>query len=178
MEGKTIGVVGAGKIGKNVTRIAKGFNMNVLAYDVYPDEVFAKQNNFMYKTLPEVLAESDIITLHAPYTKENYHLINKENISLLKKGAYLINTARGELVETEALLAKLQDGTIAGAGLDVLEGEREIKKGNDIPMIDLPNVILTPHMAFDTKDAEGRIIQTTIDNIKAFMAGQPINLVK
>lgn len=178
LEGKTLGVVGTGKIGKNAIRIAKGFNMNILAYDLYPDLKFAAENNFPYKTLPEVLSGSDIITLHAPYTKENHHLINKDNISRVKSGAYLLNTARGELVENEALVSALHSGAIAGAGLDVLEGERTLKKGDIIPMLDLPNVIMTPHIAFDTKEAEGRIIQTTIDNIKAFMAGNPINLVK
>ena len=97
--------------------LRSGFDMNVVAYDLYPDLNFAKENNFIYKSLPEVLAQSDIITLHAPYTKENHHLINKENISKMKKGAYLINTARGELVETEALILGLKDGIIAGAGL-------------------------------------------------------------
>jgi len=178
LSGKTIGVVGTGKIGKNVIHIARGFDMNVVAFDLYPDAGFAKENNFNYKTLGEVLAQSDIVTLHAPYTKENHHLINKENISMFKKGAYLINTARGELIETEALLSGLDSGVIAGAGLDVLEGERAIKKGDNIPMLDMPNVVMTPHVAFDTKEAEMRIIHTTVDNIKGFVSGAPINLVK
>jgi D-lactate dehydrogenase len=175
---KTLGVVGTGKIGKNVIRIAHGFDMKVVAYDLYPDMNFAKDNNFTYKTLPEVLAQSDIVTLHAPYTKENHHLINKENISLFKKGAYLINTARGELVETDALISGLDSGVIAGAGLDVLEGERMFKKGDNIPMLDMPNVVMTPHVAFDTREAELRILQTTVENIKGFVSGTPINLVK
>jgi D-lactate dehydrogenase len=178
LNGKTLGVVGTGKIGKNVIHIARGFNMNVVAYDLYPDLNFAKENNFTYKTLPEVLAQSDIVTIHAPYTKENHHLINKGNISLFKKGAYLINTARGELVETEALVDGLENGTIAGAGLDVLEGERAFKKGDNIPMLDMPNVVMTPHIAFDTQEAEMRIIHTTVDNINNFILGTPINLVK
>ena len=178
LDKKTLGVVGTGKIGKNVIHIGRGFNMNVVAYDLHPDEAFAKENNFTYKTLAEVLAQSDIVTLHAPGSKENYHLINKENISLFKKGAYLINTARGELVETPALVAALEAGTIAGAGIDVLEGEREFRKGNNIPMLDMPNVVMTPHVAFDTIEAERRILQTTIDNLKAFLSGSPINLIK
>ena len=178
LDKKTLGVIGTGKIGKNVIHIARGFNMNVLAYDLYPDLVFAKENNFIYKTLPEVLAQSDIVTLHAPYTEENYHLINKENISLMKNGAYLINTARGELIETETLVSALRDGTVAGAGLDVLEGEREFKKGNTIPMLGMPNVIMTPHIAFDTREAEMRIMQTTVVNIQGFISNLPINLVK
>ncbi|MEK7080840.1 MAG: NAD(P)-dependent oxidoreductase [Patescibacteria group bacterium] len=177
LDKKTLGVIGTGKIGKNVIHIAHGFNMNVLAYDLYPDLVFAKENNFIYKTLPEVLAQSDIVTLHAPYTKENHHLINKENISLLKNGAYLINTARGELIETEALISALRNGTVAGAGLDVLEGERGLKKGDTIPMLEMSNVIMTPHIAFDTKEAEMRIMQTTVANIQGFISNLPINLV-
>ena len=152
--------------------------MNVLAYDLYPDLEFAKENNFTYKTMPEILSQSDIITLHAPYTKENHHLINEKSISLMKKGAYLINTARGELIETEALVSALGDGFVAGAGLDVLEGERGFKKGDIIPMLDMPNVVMTPHIAFDTKEAETRIMQTTIDNIKGFISGNVQNLVK
>jgi D-lactate dehydrogenase len=149
-----------------------------LAYDLYPDLVFAKENNFIYKTLPEVLAQADIVTLHAPYTEENHHLINKENISLMKNGAYLINTARGELIETETLVSALRDGTVAGAGLDVLEGERGFKKGDTIPMLEMPNVIMTPHIAFDTREAEMRIMQTTVANIQGFISNLPINLVK
>ena len=137
----------------------------------------SKENNFTYKTLPEGLAQSDIVTLHAPYTKENHHLINKENISLLKNGAYLINTARGELIETEALISALRNGTVAGAGLDVLEGERGLKKGDTIPMLEMSNVIMTPHIAFDTKEAEMRIMQTTVANIQGFISNLPINLV-
>jgi len=178
LDKKTIGVLGTGKIGKNVIHIARGFNMNVLAYDLYPDLEFAKINNFIYKTLGDVLAQSDIVTLHAPYTKENHHLINKENISLLKKGSYLINTARGELVETEALVSALKDGILAGAGLDVVEGERELKKGDLAPMLEIPNVVITPHVAFDTIEAELRIMQTTVDNIKSFVSGNPINILK
>ena len=174
---KTLGVVGTGKIGKNVIEIARGFDMNVLAYDLYPDIKFSQENNFTYKTLEEVLAESDVVTLHAPYTKENHHLINKNNISLFKKGAYLINTARGELVETEALVEALQSGAIAGAGLDVLEGENEFKKGDIIPMLEMSNVVMTPHIAFNTREAEARIEQTTIENIKSFLSGSPVNLV-
>ena len=177
LEGKTLGVVGTGKIGKNVIRIAKAFNMNVLAYDLHPDLEFAKENNFIYKTLAEVLSESDIVTLHAPYTKENHHLINKENISKMKRGAYLINTARGELIETQALVSALESGIIAGAGLDVLEGERDFKKGDTIPMLELPNVVMTPHNAFNTYEAEMRIMQTTVENILAFVSGSPQNIV-
>ena len=198
LKGKTIGVIGTGKIGKNVVRIAKGFSMNVLAFDPYPDMNFAKENNFEYKSLVEIVSQSDVITLHAPYTKENHHLINKENISLIKKGVYFINTARGELVDTNALIWGLKEGIIAGAGLDVLEGERELKEEIEIlsspekaerikdyktlledrVLIDMPNVIVTPHIAFYSKEAEEEIIKMTADNIKGFISNVPINLVK
>ncbi|MFA6324749.1 MAG: NAD(P)-dependent oxidoreductase [Candidatus Paceibacterota bacterium] len=198
LKGKTIGVIGTGKIGKNVINIANGFGMNVLAYDLYPDLTFAKENNFIYKTLEEILAESDVLTLHVPYTKENHHLINKEKINLMKKGVYLINTARGELVDTEALIFGLKSGTIAGAGLDVLEGERDLKEEIDIVscsekservkdykilledrvLIDMPQVIVTPHIAFYSKEAESEIIKTTIENIKGFISNKLINIVK
>ena len=198
LRGKTIGVIGTGKIGKNSVKIAKGFSMNVLAYDLHPDMDFAKENNFEYKTLPKVLAQSDVITLHAPYFKENHHMINKENIALMKKGVYLINTARGELIDTEALIEGLKNGIIAGAGLDVMEGERELKEEIEIlscpekservndyktlledrVLIDMPNVIVTPHIAFYSKEAEGEIIKTTIDNINGFFSNVSINLIK
>ena len=197
LKGKTIGVVGTGKIGKNVIKIARGFNMNVLAYDLYPDMTFAQENNFIYKPLEEVLKESDIITLHAPCNKEDIHMINKENISKMKKGVYLINTARGELIDTDALVWGLEEKIIAGAGLDVLEGERELKEGIEIlssknkadrvkdyktlledrVLIDMPNVIVTPHIAFYSKEAEEEIIKTTKENIESFISGNLQNIV-
>jgi D-lactate dehydrogenase len=195
---KTIGVIGTGKIGKNAIKIAKGFNMNVLAYDLHPDMAFAAENNFIYKDFLSVLKESDVITLHAPYTKENHHLINKENISLMKKGVYLINTARGELVDTDALVWGLQEGIIGAAGLDVMEGERELKEEMEIlassekaervndyrtlledrVLIEMPNVLITPHVAFYSKEAEEDIIKTTGENVQGFISGKPQNLVK
>lgn len=198
LRGKTLGIIGTGKIGKNVAKIAQGFGMNIVAYDLYPDLVFSKENNFMYKTLKDVVCESDIITLHTPYNKESHHLINKENISLMKKGVYLINTARGELIDTDALIWGLKEGIIAGAGLDVLEGERELKEEIEIlsspsglariedyktlledrVLIDMPNVIITPHIAFYTREAVSEIIKITVENIRGFIANNPVNLVK
>ena len=192
-----MGVIGTGKIGKNVVKIAKGFDMNVIAYDLYPDSAFAKENNFEYKNLTEVVSMSDVITLHTPYNKENHHLLNKKNISLMKKGVYLINTARGALIDTEALLWGLEEGIIAGAGLDVLEDERNLKEemkilssgGKEIlkdykilledhVLIDMPNVTVTPHIAFYSKEAEEEIMKVTVSNIQGFISGNPTNLVK
>lgn len=195
LQGKTIGVIGTGKIGKNLIKMAKGFEMNVIAYDLHPDLEFAKENNIAYKTFLEVISESDIITLHAPYTKENYHLINKENILKMKKGVFIINTARGALIDTEALIWGINEKIIAGAGLDVLEGERDLKIENEIVgsnnseqidykivvedqiLIDMPQVIVTPHVAFYSKEAEAVILKTTEENINNFINNQPQNLV-
>ncbi|MEI7765395.1 MAG: NAD(P)-dependent oxidoreductase [bacterium] len=195
---KTIGVIGTGKIGKNSIKIAKGFNMNVLAYDPYPDALFAKEVGFEYKNLEDIVAVADVITLHAPFSKDNYHLINKEIISKMKKGVYLINTARGELIDTDALIWGLNEGIIGGAGLDVMEGERELKEEIEIlsnenmrekvkdyktlfedrVLIEMPNVIITPHVAFYSKEAEGEIIKITAENIESFALNNPQNLVK
>ncbi|MFZ2072226.1 MAG: NAD(P)-dependent oxidoreductase [Minisyncoccia bacterium] len=193
---KTIGVVGTGRIGKNLIKMARGFNMKVIATDPHPDLAFANENNVVYKTLEEVVSEADIITLHTPYTKENYHLINKDNISKMKKGVLLINTARGALVDTEALISGIKNGIIAGAGLDVLEGERDLKIENEIfntdnkekvdykilvedhLLMEMQNVIVTPHIAFYSKEAEGDILKTTIENIKGFISGNPQNVIK
>jgi D-lactate dehydrogenase len=195
--GKTFGVIGTGKIGKNSIKIAKGFGMNVIACDMHPDLEFAKENNFEYKTFDEVISNSDVITIHAPFCKENCHIINKEIIGKMKKGVYLINTARGELIDTESLIWGLDQKIIAGAGLDVLEGERDLKEEaellahartggkvidfktllEDRILIDMPNVIVTPHIAFYSKEAEHEIIKTTEENIKNFIDNKPQNLV-
>lgn len=195
LEGKTIGVIGTGKIGKNVIKIAKGFEMNILAFDLFPDLNFAKENNFMYKSFEDVVSQSDIITLHTPYTKENHHLINRKNISTMKKGVCLVNTARGELVDTEALVEGLKNGVIAGAGLDVLENENDLTNANkgasdninterknilvlNQELMKMSNVIITPHVAFFTKEAVIAIQETTVENIKGFISGSPMNLIK
>lgn len=197
LHGKTIGVIGTGKIGKNVIKIAKGFGMEILAFDLYPDLSFSKEYNFEYKSLEEVVSSSDIITLHAPYTESNYHLINKEKVSMMKKGVYIINAARGELIDTEALIWGLKEGIVGGAGLDVLEGERELKDEFEIMsdedrrskvkdyktllenhlLIDKDNVVVTPHVAWYSKEALEDILKTTVLNIKGFVENKPINLI-
>lgn len=194
--GKTLGIVGTGKIGKNTVLIAKGFGLKILATDLFPDQAFAEEVGFEYVPLDVLLSNSDIITLHAPYNETTHHLINKENIKLMKKGSIFINTARGELVDTEALVEALKKGIIAGAGLDVLEGERKLKeeaeflaegKGNaedfkllleDHALMEMPNVIVTPHIAFFSREAEEEISKTTAGNILAFTVGKPENLIK
>lgn len=196
LQGKTLGVVGCGHIGLHMVKIAHGFGMNVLVYDVRQDETLAKSLDFAYATLDEVLAKSDILTIHVPYNEHTHHLINKENITKIKKGAYLINTARGAIVETSALVEALKQEIIAGAGLDVLEDEADL--ANTLPLISdptadkeklrialeneylikHPRVIVTPHVAFDTGEAIRRILDTTAENIIAFQKGTPQNLLK
>jgi len=195
LRGKTLGVIGTGKIGRNVVRIARGFEMNVIACDTDPDEAFAKEMQMTYCEPFKALQEGDIVTLHIPYSKETHHLINKGNISMMKKGAYLINTSRGGVVETEALVGALKSGHLGGAALDVLEEEGVIQDELEFFMegrveehnlktvlanhilFDMPNVIITPHNAFNTWEALRRILDTTLGNIKAFADGNPANLV-
>lgn len=193
---KTIGVIGTGKIGVNVIKIAKGFEMNVLAYDKYPNEKLSQELGFKYVSLEELLKNSDIITLHVPYNSETHHLINKNNISLIKKGAYLINTARGGIVETEALYQALKSQQLAGAALDVLEEEGLIKEEQELLLkgaikdpeklknillntifIDLENVIVSPHNAFNTNEALFNLMKTVVENINNYLNGRATNLV-
>lgn len=193
--GKTLGVVGTGHIGVHIVRIAKGFGMNVIASDAFPNAALATQLGFEYKPLADVLAQSDIVTLHVPYLPSTHHLINAENIGLMKPDAYLINTSRGAVVDTGALVAALKNGKLGGAGLDVLEEEGIIKdelnclvanetQGHDLKivledhvLIDMPNVIITPHNAFNTKEGFIRILDTTVNNIVGFVNSAPVNLV-
>lgn len=196
LQGKTLGVVGTGRIGRHSIRIAKGFEMKVVAYDPYPNQEFAKAADFSYVTFQEILAQSDIITIHVPFTKETTHLFNEQTFNMMKKGAYLINTSRGGVVDTQALIIALKNGQVGGAGLDVLEEEGAIKdelsflvKGsteehnirtilaNHI-LIDMPNVVITPHNAFNTTEALQKILDTTVKNIAAFLKSEPINVAK
>lgn len=192
---KTLGVVGAGRIGLHVIRVAKAFGMDVLAYDVKKDQFLADVLGFTYVSLEDLLAQSDIISLHVPYNTHTHHLINKDNIRLIKKGAILINTARGGIVDTEALLEALDQGILSGAGLDVLEGEeliledkRMVYDSSDLEtmtnlvkdhiLLSKDNVVFTPHIAFYSQEALERIIDTTIENIAAFCLGSKLNVVK
>lgn len=196
LQGKTIGIIGGGRIGLNVARIAKnGFEMNVIVSDPRPNPELAAQIGFSYVSVEELLQKSDVISLHAPYMPATHHLINENNITLIKKGAILINTARGALIDTKALLMALEKGIVAGAGLDVLEEECAIKEETELMSKNLPahcdlntilrnhlliarnDVIITPHIAFNSKEALDKILHTTADNIISFASGQPINLL-
>jgi D-lactate dehydrogenase len=195
LAGKTLGVVGCGHIGMHVIKMANGFGMKVIGFEVHQDPERAKAENFTYATMPELLAQSDIVTIHVPYNPHTHHLINKENIQSFKKGSYLINTARGAIVETEALIEALKSGTIAGAALDVLEEEGDLADETKLLtsphpneaelktvlaehyLINHPRVIVTPHLAFNTQEAVERIFNATIENIQKFEAGTPENVV-
>ena len=194
LRAKTLGVVGAGSIGLHVIRIGRAFGMEVLASDVHPQHLLAEVLGFRYVPLEELLAHSDVITLHVPYRAETHHLIDRERLMMLKPGALIVNTARGALIDTAALLEVLDSGRVGGAGLDVIEGEEQLMEERQ--MFHMPdteeqlrhlltghvlakheNVILTPHMAWFSKEALERILDTTASNIQGFLTGAPTNLV-
>lgn len=196
LQGKTIGVVGAGSIGQHVVRIAKGFEMNVIAFDKFKNLKLAKKLGFKYVGFGYLLKNSDIVTLHVPYSKETRHLIGRKEVSSMKNGVLIINTARGGIIDTSALLDGLKSGKIGGAGLDVLEGECFIKEEKQILsrhflkecdlktvlqdhlLLRHPNVIITPHNAFNSWEAMHRILDTTILNIGSFLKKKAVNVVK
>lgn len=166
LAGKTLGLIGYGNIGKAVERIGKAFGMNVIVYNRTPFEGSV--------TFDEVLSQSDILSLHCPLTQTNAKMINKESLSKMKTGAYLINTARGGLVDEQALADALNSGKLNGAGLDVLSSEPPDKAN---PLLFAKNCIITPHIAWATLDARKRLLKTTEQNIKGFVTAKPINVV-
>lgn len=177
---KTIGVVGTGKIGRTFIHICQGFDMNVLAYDPYPDASLP----VTYVEKEELFRRSDIISLHCPLTSETHHLINEESIGLMKDGVMLINTSRGALVKKEALLSGLKEKKIGAAGLDVYEEEAEYfyeDYSNEIIedevlalLVSMPNVLVTSHQAFLTNEALQNIAETTLANIRAYEMGEEL----
>lgn len=198
LKGKTLGVIGTGRIGLHVIHMARGFGLEVLAYDVRQDHFMEEVLGFKYRGFDELLEKSDILSLHVPYLPSTHHLVNLGNIGKIKRGAILINTSRGGLIETAALVKALDEGVLAGAGLDVLEGESclleekrflDAAKCSDClgkkPQVILEdklllardNVIFTPHMAFYSKEAVTRILDTTAENILNFLAGKPAHIV-
>jgi len=183
--GKTLGIVGLGKIGANVAKMARGFGMKILAVEKFPDEKVVKKYKVKLVNLETLLKESDVVTLHVPALKETYHLINRNNIKLMKEGAILVNTSRGAVVETEALIWALNKKVLRGVGLDVVEEEDKVESmsmvmsqrptKSDLQDVlsyhmlrDRDDVVFTPHNAFNTEEAIERIIKTTIENIKDF----------
>ncbi len=214
LKGKTLGVVGSGRIGLHVIRMARAFDMRVVAYDPEPQRFMEEILDFRYVPLDELLAGSDIVTLHASLVPETFHIINRETLARCKDGVLLINTARGALVDSEALAGALESGKVGGAGLDVLEDESMMQReaidiiGDQIvqrlqassanselryqrperiqelaglmrnnDMISRPNVVFTPHIGFNSREAVERINRVTLENIQSFVAGQPVNLL-
>jgi len=191
---RTLGVVGTGAIGTHVIRIALGFQMPVLAYDIKPVHQMADALGFDYVDFDTLLRKSDIISLHAPYSEETRHMIDAGAIAKMKQGAILINTARGALVKTEDLVAALRSGKLGGAGLDVLEDEQVVMEEGEMLsrrydtealqtlvqntiLLRMDNVIITPHIGFNSEEALDKILETTVSNIGAFLAGRPQNVV-
>jgi len=191
---RTLGVVGAGSIGLHVIRIGRAFGMKVLANDAQPHSILAEVLGFRYVPLETLLRESDVVTLHAPLLPETHHLMDRSRFALMKRGSLLINTARGSLVDSEALLWALDQGILAGAGLDVIEGEDilaeerymfrtpdsevqllQILRGHALLARD--DVIITPHIGWYSRESRERILETTIESIRAFRAGRPVNQV-
>ena len=171
LSGKTLGIIGYGSIGRRVKEVALAFGMKVI---VNTRTKRVPEDGFRYVTREELFSESDIVTLHCPLTDENKGMINSAAISLMKPGAIIINTARGGLIVSSELCEALKTGRIAGAGLDVAECE---PPAADDPLIAQPNVIVTPHTAWATAEARGRLMKQAADNLRAYLQGDPINVV-
>jgi D-lactate dehydrogenase len=194
LAGKTIGVIGTGNIGEHVIRIAKGFGMHVVAFDVQPREQLARELGFAYQPLDRLLADADVITLHVPGTSKTRHMISHDQFQKMKDGTVLINTARGCIVDVQALMQAFADGKVHAAGLDVLPEEPAVREEAELlhsffqkkhnletllanhVLLRLRNVYITPHSAFCTQEAVRRILDVTIQNIAAFDRGEPQNV--
>lgn len=184
MHGKTIGIIGTGKIAKILIRLLKGFGMRILAYDLYPDMKFAGEEGISYVSLDELYRESDIISLHCPLTDQTKYMIDKDSIDKMKEGVMIINTGRGLLINTNDLIEGLKEKKIAAAGLDVYEEEGEYfyeDKSDKIidddvlaRLLSFNNVIVTSHQAFFTKEALHNIAETTLQNIEDFRCHHPL----
>jgi len=173
LEGRVMGIIGLGRIGRSVAALAQAFGMRVVAFDaIRPDPM--PEGVTLAETVEEVFQAADVLSLHCPLTDDTQHLVNAERLALMKPTAFLINTSRGPLVDPPALAAALEAGTIAGAGLDVLETE---PAAADDPLIAAPNCFITPHIAWATREARQRLMNTVVDNLKAFVAGEPVNVV-
>ena len=194
--GKTLGIIGTGKIGAHMARIANGFGMRVVGFDPYPNHQLEIDYGMAYAHLNDLLRHSDVVSIHSPYTGKNLHMISKTEFAVMKQGAILVNTARGELVDSKELVKNLQSGKLSGAGLDVLEDENLLRSSDEVELLTrtidraacdhvveqmilekMPNVVLSPHNAFNTYEALERIRQTTAANITSFLSGQLQNIV-
>jgi D-lactate dehydrogenase len=196
LAGKTLGVVGTGRIGRHAIQIARGFGMTVVAYDPFPNAAAAKGLGYEYLPLGELLGRADCITLHAPSTPETHHLLDATALAKTKPGVIIVNTARGDLIDTPALIEALNSGQVAAVGLDVLEGEEYLQMTEELHLLDkkelgedakkvlglnilsqMPNVLITSHNAYNSAEALGRIRDTAVANIRAWSAGHPQNLL-
>ncbi|MCE5272350.1 2-hydroxyacid dehydrogenase [bacterium] len=181
--GKTVGILGAGKIGRIAARIFRGFDSRVLAWDAYPDEKWAAGCGVSFAPLDEILAQADVLSLHTPLTPETHHLIGDRTIGLMKRGVYIINTSRGKLINTRALIRGLKTGQIGGVGLDVYEEEEgvffedlsgEVLEDDELArLLTFPNVLITSHQGFLTQEALAEITRVTVQNLAALAEGRP-----
>ncbi len=189
LHGKTVGVIGTGRIGRVFIDICRGFGMKVLAYDKYPDPSLADGTAVRYVDMDELLAGSDIISLHCPLTEDTYHIIREETLEKCRKGVVILNTSRGALVDAEALLAGIRSRKVGAACLDVYEEESELffedRSGHILEddilarLISMPNVIVSSHQAFLTEEALAAIAETTVENLAAIRTeGQCVNEVR
>ncbi|KKM10489.1 hypothetical protein SY88_12370 [Clostridiales bacterium PH28_bin88] len=167
--GKTLGVIGLGAIGRGVVKRAAGFGMRFLAYDVFPNEQFARDYGVQYLSIPEVLKEADFVTIHAPLTAETRGLIGEQELAMMKSSAFLINTSRGPIVQEKALCIALREGLIAGAALDVFETEPPAQS----ELMELDNVVVTPHMGAYTYEAMANISLISARNVIEVLRGNP-----
>jgi D-lactate dehydrogenase len=170
--GKVLGVIGTGRIGRHTIRIGEGFGMQLAAFDVVPDARLADEAGFAYQSLHEVLRIADFVSLHVPLLPSTHHLIDAQALACVKPGAILVNTSRGGIVDTDALKEALATGRLRGAGLDVLEDERTVY--HDFGDL---NVVITPHLGWYTLEARDRILGISLENVRAWMAGAPINRI-
>ena len=191
---KVLGVVGGGNIGLHVIRIARAVGMKVLCHDVQPQPILAEVLGFRYVPFPALLADADIVSLHVPLNDATRHMLDRDAFGRMKRGALLVNTARGAVVDTDALVWALDEGIVAGAALDVLEGEERLAEEQHLfrtarseeqlrglicghALLDREDVLVTPHMAWYSREARQRILDTTATNVQSFVEGRPANLV-
>jgi len=194
LAGKTLGLIGTGRIGSHLARIAHAAGMEVIAYDLRPNPALTEEYGVRYVGLDDLLREADVISLHVPYTKATHHLINAERLRMVRDTALLVNASRGGVVDTRAVSDALREGRIGGVALDTFEGERvwieeefqgagepsadELKDAlESFAILHSDRAILSPHNAFNTREATGRILATSIENMRAFFAGNPQNVV-
>lgn len=196
LDGRVLGVIGTGAIGRHVIKLATAFGMKVLAFDPYPNPQLVQQGISYVSEIADLYKQADIITLHCPATSDNFHLLNKDAFAQMKQGVLIVNTARGSLIETEALYNALKSGKVGGAALDVLENEdlvmhREITTDIDgrshdflidsvinFKMMQLDTTIITPHIAFNSIDAVHRILKTSLENIQGFLKGELLHVIE